>query len=417
MDIKKIDLLDFTLIALTAITFIIPGFQSIDQMFPEFLYLSIIQVITTLYIIIFKKDELGQNLKNISVISSFVFLVLSVLSYFVAINKQLTFIEFIYFFLFYLTFFNSLILFQKKSFNFYINLILILLTIESTKVLIEFIKIYNFEHPILRSPYYAGFSSNVNITAFSILFKLPVILYKLFKLKSSNKILTFLLYGVFFISLFAIFLCYSRGAIITLFIISLFYILLLFKSNSIKFKFFNFILVLFLAYGSNKLALINSGSDIIQRASTFYLKDQNSSLNYRLGYYKDAIHAGFQKPFIGWGLGNWKIVGIKYAKDRMKEYQVGYHTHNDFLQLFAEIGILGCLSYIIFLFYPIIPIVKSFKSLNDDNKYFFSFLGLMFLILFIDSNINFPRARPTSIVNISLLIAFTYSQIKIRIDE
>ena len=414
---NKIDLFEIALIALTAVTFIVPGFQSIDQMFPEFLYLSVIQGLTTFYIFFFKKDGFIYHMKNMSVVSSIIFLVFSIFSYFNATNKQLVFIEFIYFSLFFITLFNSIILLHKKSFNFYINLILILLTLESSKVLLEFSKIYDFSNPVLRSQYYAGFSSNVNITSFSIIFKIPIIFYVLFKLEQKNNFLKFSLYGLLFTSVFAIFLCYSRGAIITLFIISLLYLIILIKSKSQIRNIFYFLSTILLVYGSNKLAFLNSDSDVLKRASTFDIESQDSSFNYRLGYYNDAINGFIQKPIFGWGLGNWKIVGISFARERMKEYEVGYHTHNDFLQLFAEIGAIGGISYIMIIFYPIILLFRRINKLSIENKYFFSFLALMFLIFFLDSNINFPRARPTSIINISLLVAVTYSQIKIRFNE
>ena len=130
-----------------------------------------------------------------------------------------------------------------------------------------------------------------------------------------------------------------------------------------------------------------------------------------------TLKGAFEKPILGWGLGNWKIVSTHFAKNRMKEYQVGYHAHNDFLQLMAETGIIGGLMYILFIFSPLFFFIKKFKNHKREQKRIFFFLTLMFLIFFIDSNLNFPRARPTSIVNICLLIAVSYNQIEKKKNE
>ena len=409
--------IDKILIILVACTFIIPGFQSIDQLYPEFLYLSIVQGLILLYLLFLKNINYLTYFKNHSVLFFLSFLVIGLLSFFQAINKQETFIEILYYFTYFITFINAFILFKDKPFKFYTSLITVMLFVESGKVIYEFLKIYDFNNPVLRSPLYAGFSSNVNVTAFSMLMKVPILLYVITVDKEKNIFKNGVLYLILLITTFSIFLCYSRGAIISLLIISIIYIVYLLKEKNSLPHAIIYMLILCSTYGSNKILLQNANSDIIVRASTLNLNEENSSLNYRLGYYLDALKGAYEKPILGWGLGNWKIVSIHFAKNRMKEYQVGYHVHNDFLQIMAETGIIGGLMYIMFLFSPLLLFFKKYKKMSHTQKRIFFFLTLMFLVFFIDSNLNFPRARPTSLVNICLLVAVSYHQIRIMKNE
>ena len=47
------------------------------------------------------------------------------------------------------------------------------------------------------------------------------------------------------------------------------------------------------------------------------------------------------------GLGNWKIQSIQSDNSEILEYEIPYHVHNDFLEIFTELGIIGFV-----LFFP-----------------------------------------------------------------
>ena len=411
---RKFEILDRFFIILIAVTFIVPAFDSLDQLFPEVLYLSSIQVLISVYILITKNLNYLTIIKNKSVLSFLLFLSFSLFSLFIAVNKQESIIELGYFFTYFITLFNAIILFQNKNIEFYCYLITFLLFIESYKVLYEFWKRFDYLNPILRSPYYAGFSSNVNVTGFSILFKLPILFYTYLQFKGEKPLFKILIAITIFMSFFAITLTYSRGALLVLFLIIILFTL--FNFRRIKSSII-IIFIFFLTYGVNKILLVNVNSDIFNRATSINLVESKSSANYRLGYYTDALKAIKEKPIFGWGIGNWKIIGNKFAINQRKELQVGYHVHNDFLQIGAETGIFGLSAYFLFLFSPLLDNLKNlFKNKFKTNEIYF-YLVLSFFIFFIDSNLNFPRARPTSIVNICLLIAATYSLTKINRDE
>ena len=51
-----------------------------------------------------------------------------------------------------------------------------------------------------------------------------------------------------------------------------------------------------------------------------------------------------------------------YNKDFMRDYVVPYHAHNDFLQYFAEIGVLGGITFSLIFAYSLFFVSKKFKT-------------------------------------------------------
>jgi len=88
----------------------------------------------------------------------------------------------------------------------------------------------------------------------------------------------------------------------------------------------------------------------------------------------------------------------------MRDYIVQYYTHNDFLQVLAEVGLLGLIFYILFfgtIFKKLfLNIINSIQSNN-----IFLFLGMAFLTYLADALINFPGSRIVSQLNLVVLIS------------
>ena len=83
-----------------------------------------------------------------------------------------------------------------------------------------------------------------------------------------------------------------------------------------------------------------------------------------------------------------------------------YHTHNDFLQISAEIGVIGGIIYLMIYLIPIYQVLIKLKNRVLDN------LNLVYLLIiasiFIDSMLNFPIARPVNhIFLLFTLVAMT----------
>ena len=108
--------------------------------------------------------------------------------------------------------------------------------------------------------------------------------------------------------------------------------------------------------------------------------------------FRAIIVVGNEQGKLGVGVGNWKIISIRYSRDIIAEYRVPYFVHNDFLQVTAEIGIFGGLAYMCFIF---LPFFKSMSMLFRQK--YFSIYFMIFLIsgvFIIDSLLNFPLDRP-----------------------
>ena len=259
--------------------------------------------------------------------------------------------------------------------------------------LIPIIKDIENNKLLIRSMDYKGAAANINITSFSILYKTPILLY--FLTKEKKIYIKF----IFIILLFSIFLIISilgtRGAYIGAIICVTSYLAYLLKTNfKIIFKIKQFAIVcltLILVLLAN-VNLTQGGSDAISRASTISLNTQDGSVNSRLRYYKQGINHFIENPIIGVGIGNWKLISIDYDKNNIDGYIVPFHAHNDFIQLLAELGLLGLTFYILFIFFSI---KKLFKNIFFDDHINFLLLGSL-LIYLSDSMINFPIARPIS---------------------
>ena len=50
----------------------------------------------------------------------------------------------------------------------------------------------------------------------------------------------------------------------------------------------------------------------------------------------------------------------------MSEYTVPYYVHNDFLQIAAEIGLLGILFFLYFIFNPFLLLMKKIYSSKEN---------------------------------------------------
>lgn len=95
------------------------------------------------------------------------------------------------------------------------------------------------------------------------------------------------------------------------------------------------------------------------------------SIEIRKVFWKSTLQLISDRPILGVGKGNWKIAAGKYSTpllpDRLTQNNSYSHTHNDFLQQFAETGIIGLLLFIV----PILAIVVfGYKSLIS-NKFNF----------------------------------------------
>ena len=145
----------------------------------------------------------------------------------------------------------------------------------------------------------------------------------------------------------------SRASFVAIGFLALAFIVLnlvLFLKNERKlnylFKIGFLILPIFITVLVNQTIISDKGADFISRAATISLSTNDGSVNQRLRYYNDVLEHLVSNPFFGVGLGNWKLKSIDYDKNDIVGYVVPYHAHSDFIQLGAELGIIGFLLYL-----------------------------------------------------------------------
>ena len=395
-------------------TSLFPSYGAIDKIGFQWLYLSILMTIIYISFLIkntLKKDELILLFKKYKSVflPIFIFIFISFLSILYSFNKSEALITSGRYLLIFLILFFFIYLYDKRNQkNIFVLTLYITLTIE---ILASFILIFNdikSDNFFLRKPLYGGVAANVNILTALILPKIPIILNKMFYTKK------YLTKGLFFILLQMSFIVLlSLGSRITFVILlcyALIFIFWIFKSENLKLGFkkgiFLLFLVLMVKFNFDFINKVNSNNQNIlnQRLeSTIELNGSDDSINSRLRYYKHSIEMFFKNPMIGIGSGNWKIESIAYDKKYIRNYIVPYHTHNDFLQILAELGVLGLIAYLTFLMVPVIKVIQKLKS-KDFN--FWIFILMSIVAFFLDALLNFPIARPVNQILLMTFIAF-----------
>ena len=388
----------------------------IDRVASQWLFLSVVNLGALSYNLFLtfrgelKSFKLPFSLKTLSIL--FLWSVVSILY---TSSFQVTVIDLSRFFIYLVTFYNLLIVFNEVEISFkqlsYLFTILLLYEAFFPYQALYIIMTEGIFGNIIHLPNYLyGKASNINITSFSIALKVPFLIYLYYNEKSN-----FL--RVIFITL--IILCYvllnltdTRAITLTnyfiLLIIFLFGIINLNKKVFLK----STILILIIFFSFNLPSLTNSKrSDKNQELISLTTTNDESS-NQRIRYYKAGIKQIINNPVLGVGHGSWKIESVKYDKESAIQYIVPYHMHNDFLQFGAELGLVGIFLYIIFffsVFFQYIIDIKNFKLRYDLN----ALVSLLFFTyIFFDSNLNFPFQRPMVYLQFLLFIAFLENQHK-----
>ena len=91
-------------------------------------------------------------------------------------------------------------------------------------------------------------------------------------------------------------------------------------------------------------------------------------------------------------------------------YRIPYFTHNDYLQITAEIGLIGGILFTYFILFPLFFSLRKFFKSNDNLLYLT--LTLIFIVYGFDSLINFPLDRPVNVIYFLFTITLLYCSTK-----
>lgn len=414
----KAHLPELIYIVLLVSTGLMPNYGALDRIATQWFYLSVLNTFG-LSVFLFDKKYKNLKLKELFQFKPLLFLVLFVIwgfvSYLYSINQTEVIVKTIRWVQLPISLF-FLLCFIKNNFPYFIETISIIVSIIlmvelyfSYSTFFDLTKFtsYNFSYANLIK----GATGNKNINAASVLIKIPFVILLLYR--SKPFILKIILGLIIALTIYLVLILSARAAILSLIFISLYllikYIVNLLSSN-FKLNDFSFPLVLLcivipISFFSIKYSSNNSAS-IANRVTT--INSEDTSTQQRLRYYKHSITQITQNPIIGVGLGNWKIKSVDYDKLDINGYIIPYHTHNDFLEIATELGVIGLIIYIMIFIYPLraILINNSIKDPININ----TLILLSGIIYFIDANLNFPHARPVMQIPFLLILAFSFYQ-------
>ena len=136
----------------------------------------------------------------------------------------------------------------------------------------------------------------------------------------------------------------------------------------------------------------------------------NDSNNRRYGIYRAALEISKKRPLFGAGLGNYFYLKNVETNEQGKTYET-YQTlgiqrvHNDFLELFIEIGIVGLLLFIAFGLSVLWSFFRLMKSPPETHTLFYLALGAALAGTMFNALFSFPYQVAVPMVLLGLYSA------------
>jgi O-antigen ligase/tetratricopeptide (TPR) repeat protein len=399
-----------TLIAILAsmlylIVYFIPDMGGSDVMGAQWLYASSLSLVILSYIGIRYKEYA----EAISQVFTYKFtLVFSLLlfwaigSYFYAINPTETLVTLARLITTYFVFINLSILFyqqdRKTLFTGIAYGITLLLFFDSIYILKAFSAnlrtMDNLDAAILGINKYHG---NKNVTAASLLIMIPFSMYVIMSAKWLGKIAGII---ALFLGVFSLFLLNTRSTYVGFALITvLFFVGLIWQNKSqikpaVLFFLLPAVLAIFVANARLQLAVAGQENAGGYGTVTKRIGDINiaSEQNSRIHLWGTAADYAIKNPVLGAGYGNWKLASIPYEREVANELFVPYHAHNDFIEMFADLGLLGGLSFagmFLLLLYYTVQFLRTKRG--DPLMVIIAFLAIT--CYGVDALLNFPAER------------------------
>jgi len=328
-----------------------------------------------------------------------------ILSLFISETKTVSLQDFIIFFSYILIFFlitNNLN--RNTDFNSFIHLFFIISFLVSIYTIMQYYGVdpyLNDLHSLTSTIGQKNWISNYLAMIFPVMFS-----FFLLEKTQKNKIVYFFLLSILYATLM---ICQSRGIWISIIFSILIGILLVYKFKLFEIfkrnkKWLFLLLITFMAITiiySTDNSLNKSTITIPQRAMSIFDID-GSSFNVRLFMWRITFEMIKDKPLFGSGIGTFKMNYLNYQAEFLKNnpYYVKYsgkagEAHNEYLEMWAELGIIGLGIFIgfILMFYSL---VIDYLKKNDSDKDKLIVFGLVLGItsFLIHSLFTFPLHVP-----------------------
>ena len=382
-----------------------PTFDVIDKMAAHWLYFSLTNFLSIIFLYSYRDTYLTSQVSKKAIFPFLIFLSFIVCSIFSIINS-INIIESLVTLTRWFTVFIGLLcvfLILREEKNIVGLITTVMISYLALEVLITLIQAkYFLDSNLLfnrlgRNQLF-GFEGNKNINSASIALKVPFLLYKIYA--SSNQINKLILGVILLSSFFVIFLIGSRAILLSIFILVSLSILFLINKKMFKSAFIIIVPLIFSWQLSD--SYLEQNLNLKSNIDTTINYNESESANLRLKYFSQAIKSAVRNPFFGIGIGNWKIKSLDYDSKQMSMYIVQYNTHNDFLEILAEIGFIGGLLYLLIYIYSVFLCIKN-TLLKKHDIYYFLLLSL--IVYLIDSSLNFPMMRALMQFQIVFILA------------
>ena len=388
----------------------IPDFGGADVMGAQWLYISLLDFAILAYILLnnqLYKVAIQAVLKlKFTIVYSFL-VIWALLSLIYSINAIETLVCLARLLSTYLIFINLSILFYKKQvaglFNLVAVFVAIVLLFDALYVITTFSKNMVDMNLDQNIGSLTGKNGNKNVMAASLLIKFPFLLFVILHNKLIGKILGL---GILFLGIMALFILNTRSTYVglgLLFVLYITAIVLLNKKQDTKtigtqlaYFMLPLVFAFFAANGMLSKAVDMQGfqggyGTITKRAGDINVANEQNS---RIKLWKAAIDYSTKNPLFGAGYGNWKLASIPYEKEYTNDLFVPYHCHNDYIEMFADLGVIGGLSFaalFVLLGYTVLQFWR--KSKDKDHKLITAIALMAIACYFIDAFFNFPAER------------------------
>ena len=414
----------FIFAALYLIVHFVPDFDGADVMGAQWLYTSVVDLLAVLYIGFnykqYKEAIAGIfNMPFTIVYTSFLLWALS--SYFYAINPTEALVclarlvsTFLIFMILSILLYKSEVESIFKTIALFISIVLI---VDAGKVLIGFsdkVGEMSLDSLVLSL---MGNNGNKNVMAASLLVKFPFALYYIIKSKTVGKVFGLL---SLFIGIFALFILNTRSTFVGLFLILFLFTIttIIFKRKagvkSIAIQLAFFIIPVVIAFFAANLVLDNAlkmqdtagGYGTVSKRIGDISIEKGSD---RIHLWSAAIDYTMKHPIWGDGYGNWKLASIPYEKEYANDLYVPYHSHNDFLETFADLGIIGGGLYLVLFLLTLLFSIKIWRNENLKKYHFVATISFMAITCYVvDAFLNFPTERTSmqTMLTISAALVF-----------
>lgn len=388
---------------------------------PQFLYLNVLNVVIGLFIYfnpqLFTNSLLAIFKKSYLFKAYLLFIALAGVSIFVAKNVSLSLnalaeivVVFIMFVNFAVLLHNRLHLLYKIAFI--VGACAFVQSISVLNELRDFIFGNKSLEHVLESM--KGNTGNINILSASVMTKVPFLFIGITYFSGWKR---WLLVVSLWLAASVIFFLNARSALLSMigiiaaFSILYFRIYTLTKPTAIKAAYF-FSPILIAAIAVNVFLSVAIENDNRFSGTVSRLKQINigeGSASTRLHFWSIAAHFIKEHPVSGIGLGNWRIESIPY--ETRKDKIVSLNTHNDFLEIAAETGIINGLVYCSIFAALLVINFKRLARIRERQDGLLIILPSLLLIVYgVDAFFNFPLYRPTIQLSFCFLMSITMVQ-------